>query len=269
MHFDARCLIGLAGVHPKEHPVAIRAGKFFEWPLILVAIWLPIEWFLEVQGQMSREVILQTDWIVWGFFFIETVVTTSLVDNKLRYLRCNWINLFIIIAGLPMFWGLTPVAAVLRSLRLVLLFGLIVRFSRTLRTILARNQLGYTMMIAGVVIMISGFIIAAIEPGINDPGDGMWWALVTITTVGYGDITPATPEGRAFGALLIITGVILFSLLTASIAAYLIDKDVEEEVGKEEDDLMNQFYYLNNRLDKIEKQLRDIRNGNERDEGRS
>jgi voltage-gated potassium channel len=224
----------------------------------MVAIWLPIEWFLEVKGHMSREAIFQTDWIVWGFFFVETVVTTSLVENKLSYLRCNWVNLFIIIVGMPMLWGFTPVAAVLRSLRLILLFGLIVRFSRTLRTILARNQLGYSMLIAGVVVMISGFIISAIEPDIVDPGDGMWWALVTITTVGYGDIAPITPEGRAFGALLIIAGVILFSLLTANIAAYLIDKDVEEEVGKEEDDLMHQFYYLNNRLDKIEKQLREL-----------
>jgi len=268
MHFNAWCLIGLAGVHPQERPNAVRMGKFFEWPLIMVAIWLLIEWFLEVKGHMSREAIIQTDWIVWGFFFVETVVTTSLVENKLRYLRCNWVNL-IIVAGLPMYWGFTPVAAVLRSVRLVLLLGLTVRFSRTLRTVLARNQLGYIMLLAGVVVVISGFIIAAIEPGISDPGDGMWWALVTITTVGYGDIAPATPEGRAFGALLIIAGVILFSLLTASIAAYLIDKDVEEEVGKEENDLMNQFYYLNNRLDRIEKQLRDIRNGNEHNEGRS
>jgi len=199
-----------------------------------------------------------------GFFFIETVVTTSLVENKRRHLRCNWVNVFIIIAGLPLIWGFTPIAAVLRSLRLLLLFGLIMRFSRTLRTILTRNQLGYSLLLAGVVVMISGFIISAIEPGIPDPGDGMWWALVTITTVGYGDIAPVTPAGRAFGALLIITGVVLFSLLMANIAAFLIEKDVEAEVGKEEDDLMNQFYYLNCRLDKIEGELQEIKQGLDR-----
>lgn len=269
MRFSARCIIGLAGVHSKERTQARLWGRIFEWPLIIVAIWLPIEWFLEVRGHMSRETIIQTDWIVWGFFFVETVVTTSLVENKRRYLRCNWINIFIIIAGLPLLWGFTPVAAVLRSLRLVLLFGLIMRFSRTLRTILARNQLGYSMLLAGVVVMISGFIISAIEPGISDPGDGMWWALVTITTVGYGDIAPVTPAGRAFGALLIIAGVILFSLLMANIAAYLIDRDVEEEVGKEEDELMHQFYYLNNRLDKIEKQLQELRSEQNRSDNGS
>lgn len=63
MHFNARCLIGLAGVHPQEHATAVRMGEFFKWPLIMVAIWLPLEWFLEVKGQMSREVIIQTDWI--------------------------------------------------------------------------------------------------------------------------------------------------------------------------------------------------------------
>jgi len=261
-------MIGLAGVHSKERAQARHWGKIFEWPLIMVAIWLPVEWFLEVKGHISREAIIQTDWIVWGFFFVETVVMTSLVENKRRYLRCNWVNLFIIVSGLPMLWGVTPVAAVLRSLRLLLMIGLIARFSRTVRVILARNQLGYSLLIAGVVVMISGFIISAIEPDIFGIGDGMWWALVTITTVGYGDITPVTPEGRAFGALLIIAGVILFSLLTANIAAYLIDKDVEEEVGREEDELMNQFYYLNARLDKIEKQLREIRNDTEPGEKR-
>ena len=250
----------------------------------MVAIWLPIEWHLEITQRMPTDYIAFTDWIVWSFFVLETVVTTSMVDDRLRHLRCNWMNLFIIAVGLPLLWPYTPMAAVLRSLRLLLVVGIIIRFSRTIREILARNKLGYSLVIVAMVIFIAGFIIDALEPQIESPWEGMWWALVTITTVGYGDVVPTTPEGRAFGAVIIVLGVVVFSLVTANISAYLVGREVteveekveevkaqvhqrvgtvekelkqelREEIVEEELDLRREFQRLNQRLERIEREL--------------
>lgn len=77
--------------------------------------------------------------------------------------------------------------------------------------------------------------------------DGLWWAITTITTVGYGDIVPESSEGRIIGIVLMFSGVGLLAILTASIAALLMSEDVEAEEQR-----------IEARLDAIEAQLQDI-----------
>jgi voltage-gated potassium channel len=64
-------------------------------------------------------------------------------------------------------------------------------------------------------------------------GQGLWWALVTITTVGYGDITPKTTAGRLVGAALMVGGLVSFSLVTATVASIFIDRKFRRERGLE------------------------------------
>lgn len=64
-------------------------------------------------------------------------------------------------------------------------------------------------------------------------GEGLWWALVTITTVGYGDITPKTTAGRLVGAALMVGGLVSFSLVTATVASIFIERKFRREKGLE------------------------------------
>jgi voltage-gated potassium channel len=64
-------------------------------------------------------------------------------------------------------------------------------------------------------------------------GQGLWWALVTITTVGYGDITPKTTAGRLVGAALMVGGLVSFSLVTATVASIFIERKFRRERGLE------------------------------------
>jgi voltage-gated potassium channel len=137
-------------------------------------------------------------------------------------------NLLIIAAGLPLIWNITPLAGVLRSLRLLLLFSLFLRFSSTVRAMLHHNSIGVTLGAAAMVIILSGLVMAAIEPTVRSPWDGVWWAWVTVTTVGYGDIVPQTPAGKLFGSFLILLGVALFALMTASFSSFFIGRDVSK-----------------------------------------
>ena len=121
-------LVGLSGVEADENSLAQRWGRRFEIPMILLAVWILLEWLLRDKGIYSALFDQVTDWVVWLFFVFETVVLTSLVDNKFGYLRRNWMNLFIICIGVPLFWGGGTYAAALRAIRVLLVFPLIVEY---------------------------------------------------------------------------------------------------------------------------------------------
>ncbi|MGM0593342.1 MAG: ion channel [Pseudomonadota bacterium] len=254
-------IAGLAGVDPQENAQARRWGARLEMPMMLVVLWIPIQWYLEVRGVITAEYSRVGDWGIWLAFLLETVINTALVDDKRRYLRANWMNLLIIVGGLPILWGLTPVAGLLRSLRLLLLVGLLLRFSGTLHEVLSHNRLGTTLGVSAVVIVIAGLLMTAIEPGVTTPLDGVWWAWVTVTTVGYGDIVPVTPPGKIFGALLILLGVGLFSLMTASISSFFIGRDVtkvEEEIERDMERVSREELSILSTIDRVGKGLQHL-----------
>ena len=98
--------------------------------------------------------------------------------------------------------------------------------SRRLRTILAA-----LIFFIGVF----GYLFYASEPQVETFGDGIWWALVTITTVGYGDITPLTTLGRVVAGLLMLLGLGLIATITAIVSAKFIQNYVD---GHTNDDVL-------------------------------
>ena len=226
-------VIGLAGVDPNETAIALKNARRLEWPMVLMAIWIIIEWYLQAKGAVPDSIVLITDWIIWGFFLFETTLLTSLVRDKKYYLVGNWVNLIIIILGFPLLWEEYPAAGVLRALRLIVMAGILIHISGTARRILAKNHLGTTLFVGFIITVMSGFLIAGLDPAIKSPWDGIWWAWVTVTTVGYGDVVPESTEGRLFGSFLILMGIGIFSMLTASFSAFFVSRDEKTAVQRE------------------------------------
>ena len=168
------------------------------------------------------------------FFVLETVLLTFLVRDKRRYLISNWINLLIIAGGVPLLWGSSAHAGALRSLRILLLFKILLDMSSTIRKMLSSNNIGITLFVTLIITIMAGTSMAAIDPAIETPWDGIWWAWVTVTTVGYGDLVPESPQGKIFGGLLMVLGLGIFSLITASFSAFLISREEKSIVEKEE-----------------------------------
>ena len=228
-------LIGLAGVADNETLRARRWGRWFEAPIVILALWILVEWYLTARDSYPKSWEVVTNWIVWIFFAAETAILCYFVKDKGRYLKTNWINLLIIIVGLPILFHDQPYAGALRTLRILLLFGILFEMSSTMRQMLASNNIGLVLFVALIIIVMAGTSMAAIDPAIDTFWDGIWWAWVTVTTVGYGDLVPGSPQGRIFGGLLMVLGLGLFSLITASFSAFLISRDEEEIIRKEED----------------------------------
>lgn len=202
--------------------------------MLALSMWIIMEWYLKAQGTYSESWAVTTDRVIWLFFVLETAWLSMLVRDKRRYLLSNWVNVLVILVGIPSFWGSSFYVGALRSLRVLLLLGFLLEMSTTIRRTLAKNSLGPTLLVSFIIVVMAGIFIAAIDPAINSPWDGIWWAWVTVTTVGYGDLVPQSPQGRIFGGLLMILGLGLFSLITATFSAFIIARDEEEFIEKEE-----------------------------------
>ncbi len=106
-----------------------------------------------------------------------------------------------------------------------------------LRVNRAGSALFLTIFLVLLVLEFGGGLIVSVEAGnpdanIKTPGDGVWWAFVTITTVGYGDRYPVTQDGRLVGMLTMMIGVGLFGVLTGFLAnAFIPEKDPGDPAG--------------------------------------
>ena len=125
------------------------------------------------------------------------------------------------------------------------LFGLLETLfnSRRLRTILAALVF---------FIFLFGYLFYVSEPDVRSLGDGIWWALVTITTVGYGDITPLTTLGRVIASSLMLLGLGLIATITAIVSAKFIQNFVDHHTN---DDVLEKLDEMQLELDDIKKKL--------------
>ncbi len=243
--------LGLAGVAGDENPRARRWAQWLEWPMLFLALWMLITWYLSLSGEVEPHFHRTIDVLIWFFFLGETLLLTAIVDQRWRYIRTNWMNLVILLLGLPILWGDSSMASILRILRVVLILSLLMPMGSTVHAILARNNLGTTLLVSAVFVVLAGTLISIIDPAIDTPWNGIWWALVTITTVGYGDLVPISPVGKLVGAFLILMGIGLFSLLTASFSVYFLSKE-EEEVIDKESELLRRIDRMESRLGRLE-----------------
>ena len=125
------------------------------------------------------------------------------------------------------------------------LFGLLETLfnSRRLRTILAALIF---------FIFLFGYLFYVSEPDVRNLGDGIWWALVTITTVGYGDITTVTTLGRVVASSLMLLGLGLIATITAIVSAKFIQNFVDHHTN---DDVLEKLDEMQLELDDIKKKL--------------
>ena len=158
------------------------------------------------------------NWSIYAIFVADFVVRLSRDPEPRTFPRRNWLDL---VALIP-FELFRPFRTIrlLRLVRLLRAFRLLHRVGPTTRGVLRQNGLGYVLVFTAVLIVAGGTGVALLEEGIDSWGDGMWWALVTTTTVGYGDIAPVDVPGRLIAVVLMVAGIGTLGMITGSIATY-------------------------------------------------
>jgi len=227
-HIKFNRIIGLAGIHPRESVLTHRLATFFEWYMLCIALWLPFQWHFAIDKLLSDQTLLLLNWFVWLSFILEAFVLYLNVKYKLYYFWGNWLNVLIIIIICPFFYQyLSASLGSLRLIRILLLLRIIIPWTKSAHNALALNRIGMTLLIFIISTMLSGIIVSLFDPNINTPLKGIWWAWETVTTVGYGDMVPSSIAGKLTAMIIMILGIILFSVVTASISAYFIGRDKE------------------------------------------
>ena len=177
------------------------------------------------------------DYAICLLFLVDFGIRFTKADNKLRFMRWGWIDL---ISSIPM----VDFLRVGRLLRLIRLFRVIRAFRSTKNLVdhffidKAQGALTSVSILAILIVVFSAIAILQVEhdpnSNIKTAEDALWWAYVTITTVGYGDKYPVTTEGRLIAFVLMTAGVGLFGTFTAFIATLFVKDQRMKEKQKEE-----------------------------------
>ena len=102
----------------------------------------------------------------------------------------------------------------------------------------------YSLLLAVAILGLGGVGFWIIDPQIHTLSDGLWLAFTTAATVGFGDVVPSTHASRAFSVVVVLLGLAVLSLVTASLSAVLVEKEVEAEERQIEKDLMHEIRQL-------------------------
>ena len=103
---------------------------------------------------------------------------------------------------------------------------------RPAKRLLARKGLVYSLLLSVFIMGLGGTGFWLLEPRVHHLGDGLWLAFTTAATVGYGDIVPSTAGSKAFAVLVVLLGLAVLSLVTASVAAVLVEGE-ERQIERE------------------------------------
>jgi voltage-gated potassium channel len=231
-----------------------RLTKALEWPMAILALAVIPALLLDDGDATPRTHLIASavNWLVWMAFCGEFGLRLAVAPNRKRFVRHSWFDLLIIAVSPPFgvpdaLQGLRAVRA-LRVLRLVRALAFLGIGIKTSRRALKHRKFHYVLLITAAVMLLGATGLYVAERGQNESltsfWDALWWAMSTTTTVGYGDIYPMTGEGRAIAVLLMLTGIGVIGVFTATIASLFMIEDEEDE-----------FNGIHKRLDGIEEKL--------------
>lgn len=162
-------------------------------------------------------------WVCWFAFAVDLVIGIVEAENKVSYLKRHPLEVASV---------LLPFLRPLRLMRVISFGGL------ALQKIAVGRQFAIMVKVAIATVFIS--YIAAVQITITERAvegsniksfaDGIWWAVTTVTTVGYGDRFPTTTEGRLLAVILMIMGISLVGVITASVAAWFVKMNQDEDL---------------------------------------
>jgi voltage-gated potassium channel len=202
---------------PEDARALARFDGAMAFPLVLAAL-LPL---ILLPGGEASLLAVAVNIVAWIVFLVDFVVHQRRLDHYVA----TWLGRFdLLVVVLTAPWFLLPGAGGSR-------FVVLIRLARVARLLMAGTgarrlfeRIGRVAIIAIAVVVIGAAAAYRAEHPSNTEfatyGDSLWWAIVTLTTVGYGDIVPKTTAGRCTGVLIMVAGVGILGVLAGSLASF-------------------------------------------------
>lgn len=196
------------------------------------------------------------DWFIWAIFFMDYIARFIKSENKWEYFKEHPLD-FIAILPFDQFLRTARFVRLFRILRLIMILN---RRTSFFEQILRKYKIDTFVVSIMSLLFLAALPMKTIEPSFDSYGDALWWAIVTMTTVGYGDLYPETTIGRIIASVLMLTGIGLIGLITGTVAS-IFTSSKDDQLPQELKDVkqkMNDYPHLdeidyNYMIDKLKK----------------
>jgi voltage-gated potassium channel len=249
----------LAGAKPSggRHDLVDRIEQHTKIPMALLGLaWLVLAIMAlnsDVNGSASTFVVASL-FVLWVILLVEYLVRLIVTPDRRGYLKRRWVEPATVIVPPLQGWRIVGIEKMCLLLR---------EGELRVESILRHHSL-FRVLIAGAgTIFLGAWLVLLFEErakgsNIHDYPDALWWAIVTATTVGYGDRFPITEGGRIVAVILMLVGIGLIGVLTATVASVFIKEHTDanrEEYKRGHADLGQQLFVISSRLADVERRL--------------
>ena len=198
--------------------------------MIIVSVVCSMMITVKALPDQYRDAIKVAEYTFASIFLVEYLIRIFSAPNRRRYIF-SFYGLIDLAAILPMFLFGSNETFALRLVRTISLFRMLklIRYTRDVQILLSslsKSMMIIVMLISGIILLtlIGGNVIYLVEPENFDSAfDGVWWSLVTMSTVGYGDYVTHTLAGRIVAGAAMITGIVLFAIVTGLISSRIFE----------------------------------------------
>jgi voltage-gated potassium channel len=204
-------------------------------PVVLVATLAMIPVLIvEVEAGPGawRTAAFAANWVIWGVFLADLLFVLRVAPDKRAAARAHWLDIVVVITTLPVFGKLLSGFRLFRLLRVVRMGLLIARALQTERRLTSGNVFRFVALATVFFTVVAGAVQATIDTkDFHSFWAGLWWAVVTVTTVGYGDVYPTTVGGRIVAMGVMLLGIGFLAVLTATIASHFVKEEQDVDAA--------------------------------------
>ena len=170
------------------------------------------------------------DRLIWLFFFVDYLVRLSRSESKREFIFKNKLDLLVIIPFYSFYRlfrliRITEVIPLLKFTKILRVTVMLGKISKQVGRFIRTNNLNYVLLYTITIVLLGAGGLTLTEG--MDLKDALWWSIVTVTTVGYGDIVPQTGGGRIIATLVMLSGIGFLGALTGTISTYFLNRREE------------------------------------------